>query len=52
MAATATFVWEHVCLYITYHPPYSALMRIAHSHDVLDSSLHTPDSHGLLTAYD
>ena len=28
------------------------LMRIAHSHDVLDSSLHTPDYHGLCTAYD
>ena len=28
------------------------LMRIAHSHDVLDSSLHSPDYHGLCTAYD
>ena len=28
------------------------LMRIAHSHDVLDSSLHTPDYHGLCTVYD
>ena len=27
------------------------LIRIAHSHDVLDSSLHTPDYHGLCTVY-
>ena len=26
------------------------LIRIAHSHDVLDSSLHTPDQYGLCTA--
>ena len=29
-----------------------SLMRVAHSHDVLDSSLHTPDYHGLCTVYD
>ena len=40
------------------HHVSSSLLRphahtaVAHSHDVLDSSLHTPDSHGLLTAYD